>query len=190
MARNRLFVEELVSIGLVAAGDNPDAEVVLYKSRDFDKKRRESTLSDYRNQLEEIAKDHQHWEEIDRIEARPKDNKMPSNTPVTDSLIAKMQRDRDRDQGLEVEPSLDELVKAKLDNWAGRKQTENMIAGKWGSMSTPRGDQKIKIKNAWWAGPDGIAVKELLREQGAATDSELILKSHSEARAAIGRLDA
>ena len=34
---NRLFVDEILSVGLVAAGDNPDAEVVIYKSRDFDK---------------------------------------------------------------------------------------------------------------------------------------------------------
>jgi len=190
---NRLYVDEILSIGLVAAGDNEPAEVMLWKSRDFDKKGRgprvAPSLADYRNQLEEISKERRHDQEVDRIQARRKDN-MPSNTPATDQLIAKIQRDRDRAQGLEVEPSLDEMVVKKLDAWAGRKQTENMIAGKWGSMSTPRGDQKIKIKNAWWAGPDGIAVKELLREQGAATDSELILKSHSEASAAIARLDA
>ena len=57
MARNRLFVDEILSIGLVAKGDNEPAEVVLFKSRDFDQKRREPTLSDYRNQLEEIRKD-------------------------------------------------------------------------------------------------------------------------------------
>ncbi len=34
----RLFVDELLSIGLVTAGDNPDAEVLIYKSRDFDKR--------------------------------------------------------------------------------------------------------------------------------------------------------
>jgi len=185
MAPNRLYVDEILSIGLVGHGDNPESEVLLWKSRED---RREPSLNDYRRQLEEIKKERRHDHEVDKIQARRKDN-MPSNTPATDQLIAKIQRDRDRAQGLEVEPSLDELVKAKLDAWAGRTQTENMIAGKWGAMSTPRGDQKIKIKNAWWAGPDGIAVKELLREAGAATDPELILKSHSEAHAAIARLD-
>lgn len=29
---NRLFVDELVSVGMVAAGDNPEAEVLIYKS--------------------------------------------------------------------------------------------------------------------------------------------------------------
>jgi len=118
---------------------------------------------------------------------------MPSTTPATDQLIAKIQRDRDRAQGLEVEPSLDEMVEKKLDSWAGRRQTENMIAGKWGSMSTPRGDQKLKIKALYWQSPDGKAVKELPREQGSG-DAEAILKSveksHSEAHAAIARLDA
>jgi len=194
MARNRLFVDEIVSVGLVAAGDNEPAEVVLFKSRDLDKKRREPTLSDYRAQIEEVRKERRHDQEVDKTEHRKRDNtNMPSTTPATDQLIAKIQRDRDRAQGEEVEPSLDELLKAKLDSWAGRKQTENMIAGKWGSMSTPRVDQKLKIKNLWWASPDGIAVKELLREQGSG-DAEVILKSveksHSEAHAAIARLDA
>ena len=194
MSPNRLFVDEILSIGLVAKGDNEPAEVVLFKSRDFDKKGLEPSaapsLADYRNQLEDIKKERQHDQEVDRIENRPKDTNMPSNTPATDALITDIEKQRARERGEEVADNLDEMVKKKLDGWAGRKQTENMIAGKWGSMSTPRGDQKIKIKNAWWAGPDGIAVKELLREQGAATDSELILKSHSEARAAINRLDA
>ena len=30
---NRLFVDELVSVGMVKAGDNPDAEVVIYKMK-------------------------------------------------------------------------------------------------------------------------------------------------------------
>ena len=192
MPRNRLFVDEILSVGLVAAGDNPDAEVVLFKSRE-DKKRREPTLADYRNQLEEIEKERQHQQEVAKIQHRRKDNYMPSNTPATDNLIAKMQRDRDRDQGLEVEPSLDEMVKAKLDDWAARRQIENEIAGKYGSLSTPRIDQRVKIRNLWWQSPDGKAVKELLREQGAG-DAETVIKSveksHSEAHAAIARLDA
>jgi hypothetical protein len=32
MAHNRLFVDELVSVGMVKAGDNPESEVVIYKS--------------------------------------------------------------------------------------------------------------------------------------------------------------
>ena len=185
---NRLFVDEILSVGLVNAGDNPDAEVVLFKSRE-DKKHREPSLNDYRAQLEEIEKERQHDQEVDRIENRPKDTNMPSNTPATDALIAHIEKDRARARGEEVADDFDEMVSKKLDAWAGRKQTDNMIAGKWGSMSTPRVDQKLKIKNLWWASPDGKAVKELLREQGAG-DPELILKSHSEASAAIARLDA
>jgi len=189
MARNRLFVESITSVGLVARGDNEPAEVVIFKSRDDEK---EPTLDDYLNQLEEIKKDRRHEQEVDRIGNRPKDTNMPSTTPVTDRLIESIEKNRAREQGEEVSDNLDEMVKKKLDGWAGRKQTENMIAGKWGSMSTPRGDQKLKIKNLWWASPDGIAVKELLREQGSG-DAETIMKSveksHSEAHAAIARLD-
>ena len=35
---NRLFVDEILSVGMVKAGDNPDAEVLLFKSRDVDKR--------------------------------------------------------------------------------------------------------------------------------------------------------
>jgi len=189
---SRLWVDQILSIGLVGKGDNPESTVMLWKSRN-DEERREPSLADYRNQIEEIKKERQQDQEVDRIGNRPKDNSMPSTTPVTDRLIESIEKNRAREQGEEVADNLDEMVKKKLDVWAGRKQTENMIAGKWGSMSTPRVDQKLKIKNLWWASPDGIAVKELLREQGAG-DAEVILKSveksHSEAHAAINRLDA
>jgi len=189
MARNRLFVESILSIGLVAQGDNEPAEVLLFKSRDFDKKHREPTLSDYRRQLAEIRKDRQHQQEVDKADTRRKDTNMPSNTPATDALIAHIEKDRARARGEEVADDLDETIKKKLESWAGRVQIRNEIKGKYGSLSTPRVDQRIKIKALWWASPDGKAVKELLREQGAG-DPELILKSHSEASAAIVRLDA
>jgi len=189
MTPNRLYIDEILSIGLVGKGDNPESTVMLWKSRE---EPREPTLSDYRAQLAEIEKERQHQQKVDKIAHRPKDNKMPSTTPVTDRLIESIEKNRAREQGEEVADNLDEMVKKKLDGWAGRKQTENMIAGKWGSMSTPRGDQKLKIKNLWWASPDGIAVKELLREQGSG-DAETIMKSveksQSEARSAIARLD-
>jgi len=189
--RNRLFVDEILSIGLVGKGDNEPAEVVLFKSRDFEKKHREPTLDDYRNQLEEISKERRHDQEVDRIAARPKDTNMKSNTPVTDGLIAKIQRDRDRDQGLEVEPSFDEMVAKKLDSWAGRVQIRNEIKGKYGSLSTPRVDQRIKIKALWWQSPDGQLIKEKLRDgTNAGQDSELIIKSlDGETAAALSRLD-
>lgn len=33
MPKSRLFVDEIVSIGVVESGDNPEAEVLLFKSR-------------------------------------------------------------------------------------------------------------------------------------------------------------
>jgi len=186
---NRLWVDEIVSVGLVAAADNPESTVMLYKSRNFDKKGREPTLDDYRNQLEDIKKERRHEQEVDRIGNRPKDNNMASNTPVTDRLIESIEKNRAREQGEEVADNLDEMVKKKLDVWAGRRQIENEMGGKWGAMSTPRPEQRVKLRAAWWQSPDGIAVKELLREQGAG-DPELILKSQAEARSAINRLDA
>jgi len=187
---NRLFVDEILSVGLVNAGDNPDAEVVLFKSRE-DEERREPTLDDYRAQLEEIEKERQHQQNVDRIEARPKDSNMPSNTPATDALIAHIEKDRARAQGEEVADDFDETVAKKLDAWAGRRQIENEIAGKWGSTTTPRVGQRIKIKALWWQSPDGQLVKAKLRDKtSAGQDSELIMKSlDGETAAALSRLD-
>ena len=50
---NRLFVDEILSIGLVGKGDNEPAEVVLFKSRDEERR----SLADYRQQLVEIRKE-------------------------------------------------------------------------------------------------------------------------------------
>ena len=36
MPRNRLFVDKLVSIGMVEAGDNPDSEVAIFKAKEFE----------------------------------------------------------------------------------------------------------------------------------------------------------
>jgi len=194
MPPNRLWVEEIRSIGLVAAGDNEPAEVVLYKSRDFDKEGLEPrvapSLADYRNQLEEIRKERQHDQEVDRIENRPKDTNMPSTTPATDALITNIEKQRARDRGEEVVDNFDELVAKRLDAWAGRRQIENEIAGKYGSLSTPRVDQRIKIKNLWWQSPDGQLIKELLRDgTNAGQDSELIVKSlDGDTAAALNRL--
>ena len=196
MPVSRLFVDEILSVGLVAAGDNPDAEVVLFKSRDFDKKHRvprvEPSLADYRNQLEEIRKERRREQEVDRIENRPKDTNMPSTTPATDALITSIEKNRARDRGEEVADNFDEMVAKKLDAWAARRQIENEIAGKYGSLSTPRVDQRIKIKNLWWHSPDGQLIKELLRDgTNAGQDSELIVKSlDGETATALSRLDA
>lgn len=191
MPPNRLFVESILSIGLVAKGDNEPAEVVLFKSRDFDKKHREPTLADYRAQLEEIKKDRQHQQEVAKADTRRKDTNMPSNTPATDALIVSIKKDQARARGEEVADDLDETIKKKLESWAGRVQIRNEIKGKYGSLSTPRVDQRIKIKAAWWQSPDGQLVKELLRDStSAGQDSELILKSlDGETAAAIERLD-
>jgi len=184
---SRLWVDQILSIGLVGKGDNPESTVMLWKSRDEEKP--EPTLSDYRAQLEEIKKERRHDQEVDKTEARPKDTNMPSNTPVTDRLIESIEKNRARERGEEVADNFDELVAKRLESWAARRQIENEIAGKYGSLSTPRVDQRVKIRNLWWASPDGQLVKGLLREQGAG-DPELILKSQAEASSAISRLDA
>ncbi len=90
----------------------------------------------------------------------------------------------------ETPQSLNELVVAKLDAYARREQFEGEIAGRYGYLSTPREQMVTKIRAKWWATPDGLAVKDLVRERGGdPADLTTIAKSHSEAYAAIGRLD-
>lgn len=170
---NRLFVTSLKSIGLVTAGDNPDAEVVIFKSRNTEtvaewSARTNRRLADVRKTLEDLNK---------RIEnQRPQRlATIPERNPMTDK-----------------EPQdLNELVIAKLDAYARRAQFEGEIAGKYGYLSTPREEMVIKIRAKWWATPDGQAVRDLVRERGGdpAADLTTIQKSHTEAYAAIGRLD-
>jgi len=185
---SRLWVDQILSIGLVGKGDNPESTVMLWKSRDEE---HEPTLADYRNQLEEIGKERRHDQEVDRIGNRPKDNSMPSTTPVTDRLIESIEKNRARERGEEVADNFDEMVAKKLDAWAARRQIENEIKGRHGTTTTPRVDQRLKIKNLWWRSPDGQLIKEKLRDgTNAGQDSELIMKSlDGETATVLSRLD-
>jgi len=87
-------------------------------------------------------------------------------------------------------PQLNEMVIDKLTAYATREQYEGEIAGRYGYLSTPRQEMIIKIRSKWWDTPDGQAVRDLLRERGGdPADLSMIQKSHTEAYAAIGRLD-
>ena len=142
MAPNRLYIDEILSIGLVGKGDNPESTVMLWKSRDLDKKHREPTLGEYRARLETIGKELRQWEEVDKIEHRKRGTNMPSTTPATDALIINIEKQRARDRGEKVADSFAEMVEKKLESWAARAQIRNEIAGKYGSLSTPRVDQR------------------------------------------------
>jgi len=85
---------------------------------------------------------------------------------------------------------LNEWVVDKLDAYARKQQFEGEIGGRYGYLSTPREQMVVKIKSKWWDTPDGQAVRDLVRERGGdPADLTTIQKSHSEAYAAIGRLD-
>jgi len=176
MGRNRLFVTSLKSIGLVAAGDNPDAEVVIFKARDTETVAEWSARTNQR--LADVRKT------LDRLNKRI-DNQRPSrlaNIPDERNPMTMTEKETPQD--------LNELVIAKLDAYARRAQFEGEIAGKYGYLSTPREQMVVKIRRKWWDTPDGQAVKDLVRERGGdPADLTTIAKSHSEAFAAIGRLD-
>jgi len=184
---NRLFVTSLKSIGLVVAGDNPAAEVVIWKSRNNttdasltiaqwdaivaeERARNKKRLADIKKDLDDLNK---------RIEnVRPRRlATIPERNPMT--MTEK-----------ETPQNLNQLAKAKLDVFARNQQFEGEIAGKYGFLSTPREEMVTKIKAKWWATPDGLAVKDLVRERGGdPADLTTIQKSHSQAYAALRRLD-
>ena len=90
----------------------------------------------------------------------------------------------------ETPQNLNQLVIAKLDAYARREQFEGEIHGKYGYLSTPREQMVTRIRAGWWDTPDGLAVKDLVRERGGdPADLTTIQKSHTDAYAAIGRLD-
>jgi len=189
---NRLFVTSLKSIGLVVAGDNPESEVVIWKSRKTDaekwagltiaawdaiveeeRARRKKRLATVKKTLDEVTK------RIDRLKKQRSTRlaTIPERNPMTVT-------DKETPQ------ELNELVKAKLDAYARRQQYEGEIAGRYGFLSTPREEMIIKIRAKWWDTADGQAVKDLVRERGGdPADLSMIQKSHGQAFAAIGRLD-
>jgi len=181
---NRLFVTSLKSIGLVVAGDNPESEVLLWKMRHIDtiaqwnaivaeeRARNKRRLADIKKDLDDLNK------KIENVQSTRLAN-IPDerNPPMTMT---------------DKEPQeLNEMVIDKLDAYARKQQFEGEIAGRYGYLSTPREQMVTKIRSKWWDTPDGLAVKDLLRERGGdpADDLTTIAKSHSEAYAAIGRLD-
>jgi len=187
---NRLFVTSLKSIGLVTAGDNPDAEVVIWKSRNNrtdaerwaltidqwdaivaeERARRKRRLADIKKDLDDLNK------KIENVRSTRLVN-IPERNPMTMT-----EKDTPQD--------LNELVIAKLDGWARQEQFQGEMSGRYGFNSTPREQMVIKIRAKWWDTPDGQAVRDLLRERGGdPADLTTIQKSHSEAYAAIGRLD-
>lgn len=172
---NRLFVDEILSIGLVHKGDNPDSEVLIYKSRNETGAERLARLN---RSLADLN------QRIDRL-IKKRENRRSSR-------LANIPEERNSMTMTDKEPQeLNELVISKLDAYARREQFEGEIAGRYGYLSTPREQMVIKIRAKWWDTPDGQAVKDLLRERGRDPSDDLttIQKSHSEAHAAIGRLD-
>ena len=173
---NRLFVQKIVSIGLVNKGDNELAEVVIFKARNTETVTEWSAhtnrrLADVRKTLEDLNK---------RIE-----NQRPSRLATIPERTNPMTMTEK-----ETPQDLNGLVIAKLDAYARREQFEGEIAGRYGYLSTPREEMVTKIRAKWWATPDGQAVKDLVRERGGdPADLTTIQKDHSEAYAAIGRLD-
>jgi len=215
---NRLFVTSLKSIGLVSEGDNPDADVVIWKAHG---ERERTDLITQRANIETS-----NTTDLDRRIAAANqlfgpntDNTETPNTRTLDQRIERLTRNladlnsriaalkekrkrrlanlanippKERKPNMtDKEPqALNEMVVDKLDSYARKQQFEGEIKGRYGYLSTPREQMVTKIRVAWWDTPDGKAVKDLLRERGGdPADLTTIAKSHGEAYAAIGRLD-
>jgi len=171
---NRLFVNEILSIGLVGKGDNPDSEALIFKARNTEtvtewSARTNRRLADVRKTLEDLNK---------RIE----NQRLAS--------LANIPKERNPTMTKETPQTITEWIDAAVDAFARRSQFEGEMKGAWGHESTPRQEMVTKIRARYWNTPDGQLVKVLQRERGRdPVDLTKIAKSHSEAYAAIGRLD-
>jgi len=172
---NRLFVQKIVSVGLVGKADNPESEVVIWK-------RRNETGAERLARLNQSLADLNL--RIDRLKKRRENQRSRGLATIPE------RKNRMTDTDKETPQNLNALVKAKLDAYARKQQFEGEIAGRYGYLSTPREEMVVKIRAKWWDTPDGQAVKDLVRERGGdPADLSVIQKSHSEAYAAIARLD-
>jgi len=191
---NRLFVTSLKSIGLVSEGDNPDADVVIWKSHgerevaDLLTAGSNTETVDQRiaSMNQRLARMNRSLADLNRRIARLKEKRKERL-----ARLANIPKERNPMTMTDKEPQeLNELVVDKLDAYARKQQFEGEIAGRYGYLSTPRQEMIIKIKSKWWDTKDGQAVRDLVRERGGdPADLSVIAKSHSEAYAAIGRLD-
>ena len=207
---NRLFFTSLKSIGLVHEGDNPNSEVLLWKSHE--QRTPDAASLDRRiaaaNQLFGPSTDNTETPNTETLDLDQRIARLTRSLKDLNQRIARLKEKRkvrlanlanipknERNPMIEKETpqDIDELVMAKLDSFARRSQFEGEMKGAWGHESTPREAMVTKIKARWWETPDGRAVKDLLRERARERSRPASLvaiqKSHSEAYAAIGRLD-
>jgi len=149
---NRLFVTSLKSIGLVHEGDNPDSEVLLWKSH-------EQRTPDAATLDRRIAAANQLFGPTTDGTETP--GTATTNTGTLDQRIARLTRNladlnsriaalkekrkvrlanlanipkNERNPMIEKETpqDIDELVMAKLDSFARRSQFEGEMKGAWG----------------------------------------------------------
>jgi len=204
---NRLFVTSLKSIGLVNNPDNPESDVVIWKAHgesDPDAASLDRRIA-AANQLFGPSTDNTETPNTETLDLDQRIARLTRNLADLNSRIAALKekrkvrlanlanipKERNPMTMTDKEPQdLNELVIDKLDAYARKQQFEGEIAGRYGYLSTPREQMVVKIKVGWHDTPGGKAVTELLRERGGdPADLTLIVKSHSEAHAAIGRLD-
>ena len=204
---NRLFVTSLKSIGLVNNPDNPESDVVIWKSHterevadrlsgpilgepgSSHTSTATSTTATVDQRLasmnQRLARMNRSLADLNRRIARLKEKRKERL-----ARLANIPKERNPMTEKETPQELNELVIAKLDAYARKSQFEGEMKGAWGHESTPREAMVTKIRARWWDTPDGQAVKDLLRERGGdPADLTTIQKSHREAYAAIARLD-
>jgi len=206
---NRLFVTSLKSIGLVHAGDNPGSEVQIWKSHterevsdlmsgpilgEPGSSHTSTATSTTATVDQRIASMDQRLADMNRrlADLNRRIARLKQKRKERLARLANIPKKRNPMTMTDKEPQeLNEMVTDKLTAYATREQYEGEIKGRYGYLSTPRQEMIIKIRSKWWDTPDGQAVRDLLRERGGdpAADLTTIAKSHSEAYAAIGRLD-
>jgi len=160
MSPNRLWVDEIVSIGLVKAGDNEEAEVMIYKSYTPPS----ITFADTLNQITEAK-----TEALRAAFQKAREETQPmSNTPITDNLTELLKAEPDG--------TFTETIKVALDKWAGSQARERHIAPRYGDLQRTRAEIMILAKAEFWDSTEGKALKQLDRAYGSSAASLVLGK--------------
>ncbi len=126
---NRLFVDEILSVGMVKAGDNPDAEVVIYKSKPSDVSKMTASVENAPTEpgvrMDLSAIEDQDLRKSVEDTIAEKDNQISDLTSQVDKVEADPTEDASDEVKAILKAQFDELEKVKVDLAKERQERRN-----------------------------------------------------------------